>query len=229
MQQIPVSHLPTFPDIIIWSPFLVLLLFQCLHYVRKVSWANTERARESGTRVCLNEIDKKYVLDRGNQQTEKYFTNTMYHWFQYDFSLEMWQLQQDIMDKRWCPCMWWWLNITCLVCTSKDCCSGGKCVGTQPNCLAPCEECCNDACRVKSGYCEIFERGRKTCFINGGSRPKRPCQVMLLRDVNFLKSPCYYIRPLPSLNRTSKTQFSTIMSPTNFLLKSLASMYRVEK
>ena len=79
MQQIPVSHLPTFPDIIIWSPFLVLLLFQCLHYVRKVSWANTEGARESGTRVCLNEIDKKYVLDRGNQQTEKYFTNTMYH------------------------------------------------------------------------------------------------------------------------------------------------------
>ena len=229
MQQIPVSHLPTFPDIIIRSPFLVLLLFQCLHYVRKVSWANTERARESGTRVCLNEIDKNYVLDRGNQQTEKYFTNTMYHWFQYDFSLEMWQLQQDIMDKRWCPCMWWWLNITCLVCTSKDCCSGGKCVGTQPNCLAPCEECCNDACRVKSGYCEIFERGRKTCFINGGSRPKRPYQVMLLRDGNFLKSPCYYIRPLPSLNRTSKTQFSTIMSPTNFLLKSLASMYRVEK
>ena len=45
MQQIPISHLPIFPDIIILDTFLVLLLFQCLHYVRKVSWANTERAR----------------------------------------------------------------------------------------------------------------------------------------------------------------------------------------
>ena len=34
---------------------------------------------------------------------------------------------------------------------------------------------------------------------------------------------------LPSLTRTSMTQFSTSMSPTNFSLKSLASMHRVEK
>ena len=50
-------------------------------------------------------------------------------------------------------------------------------------------------------------------------------RVLALRLIQLLSRQAL----LPSLTRTSKAQFSTIMSPTNFLLKSLASMYRVEK
>ncbi|PFX11922.1 hypothetical protein AWC38_SpisGene24199, partial [Stylophora pistillata] len=61
-------------------------------------------------------------------------------------------------------------------CTKNDRCSAGKCIGTPLNCLSPCEECYNDACRMKSGYCLIFEKGTKTCVSDGNSRSGRPCQ-----------------------------------------------------
>ena len=63
-------------------------------------------------------------------------------------------------------------------CTRNDRCSSGSCIGTPFTCLY-CEECYNDACRVKSGYCTIVHGGTKTCFSHGSLRPGYPCQVIL--------------------------------------------------
>ena len=61
-------------------------------------------------------------------------------------------------------------------CTRNDRCSSGKCIGTAFTCLS-CEECYNDACRVKPGYCAILVWGSKTCFSHRNLRPYYPCQV----------------------------------------------------
>ena len=61
-------------------------------------------------------------------------------------------------------------------CTRNDRCSGGACSGTPFTCL-PCEECYNDACRVKPGYCVIQDGGVKKCFTHGTLRPGYQCQV----------------------------------------------------
>lgn len=61
-------------------------------------------------------------------------------------------------------------------CTKNDRCSNGVCSGTPFTCL-PCEECYNDACRVKPGYCVINDGGTRKCFNHGAIRPGYPCQV----------------------------------------------------
>ncbi|XP_068693727.1 uncharacterized protein [Montipora foliosa] len=60
-------------------------------------------------------------------------------------------------------------------CTRNDRCSSGSCAGTPFTCLS-CEECYNDACRVKAGFCAIVEGGVKKCFSHGDLRPGYPCQ-----------------------------------------------------
>ncbi|XP_020602178.1 neurogenic locus Notch protein-like, partial [Orbicella faveolata] len=60
-------------------------------------------------------------------------------------------------------------------CTKNDRCSNGVCSGTPFTCL-PCEECYNDACRVKPGYCVINDGGTRKCFNHGDIRPGYPCQ-----------------------------------------------------
>ncbi|PFX19966.1 Versican core protein [Stylophora pistillata] len=60
-------------------------------------------------------------------------------------------------------------------CTRNDRCSSGACSGTPFSCLS-CEECYNDACRVKPGYCVINEGGRRQCFRHGALRPGHQCQ-----------------------------------------------------
>ncbi|KAJ7365983.1 hypothetical protein OS493_002725 [Desmophyllum pertusum] len=62
-----------------------------------------------------------------------------------------------------------------IACTRNDRCSSGRCIGTPFTCLS-CEECYNDACRVKPGYCTIIVGGSKTCFSHGNLRPGYPCQ-----------------------------------------------------
>ena len=57
-----------------------------------------------------------------------------------------------------------------VACTRNDRCSGGGCSGTSFTCL-PCEECYNDACSVKPGYCVIQDGGVKKCFTHGTLRP----------------------------------------------------------
>ena len=61
-------------------------------------------------------------------------------------------------------------------CTKSDRCSNGVCSGTLFTCLS-CEECYNDACRVKPGFCVINDGGSRTCFNHGDLRPGYPCQV----------------------------------------------------
>ncbi|XP_068691216.1 prestalk protein-like [Montipora foliosa] len=63
-----------------------------------------------------------------------------------------------------------------VACTRNDSCSSGTCAGTPYTCLS-CEECNNDTCRVKEGFCAIGEGGSKTCFNHGDLRPGYPCQV----------------------------------------------------
>ncbi|XP_068740144.1 latent-transforming growth factor beta-binding protein 4-like [Montipora capricornis] len=60
-------------------------------------------------------------------------------------------------------------------CTRNDRCSSGSCAGTPFTCLS-CEECHNDACHLKAGFCAIVEGGTKTCFSHGDLRPEYPCQ-----------------------------------------------------
>ena len=64
-----------------------------------------------------------------------------------------------------------------VACTRNDRCSSGSCAGTPFTCLS-CEECYNDACRVKAGFCAIVEGGVKKCFSHGDLRPGYPCQVI---------------------------------------------------
>ena len=61
-------------------------------------------------------------------------------------------------------------------CTRNDRCSNGGCVGTPFTCLS-CEECYNDACRVKTGWCVIQDGNVKKCFRHGSLRPGYQCQV----------------------------------------------------
>ena len=61
-------------------------------------------------------------------------------------------------------------------CTKSDRCSNGVCSGTPFTCLS-CEECYNDACRVKPGFCVINDGGSRKCFDHGDLRPGYPCQV----------------------------------------------------
>ncbi|KAL9987476.1 hypothetical protein ACROYT_G001789 [Oculina patagonica] len=74
-----------------------------------------------------------------------------------------------------------WYNVSALscndgiACTRNDHCSNGRCIGTPFTCLW-CEECYNDACRVKPGYCTINVGGVKTCFRHENLRPGYPCQ-----------------------------------------------------
>ena len=63
-----------------------------------------------------------------------------------------------------------------VACTRNDRCSGGVCSGTPFTCLS-CEECYNDACSVKPGYCVIQDGGVKKCFAQGTLRPGSQCQV----------------------------------------------------
>ena len=70
-------------------------------------------------------------------------------------------------------------------CTKNDRCSNGVCSGTPFSCL-PCEECYNDACRVKPGYCVINEGGRRQCFRHGALRPGHQCQVKYLAAMKLL-------------------------------------------
>ena len=63
-----------------------------------------------------------------------------------------------------------------VACTKNDRCSNGVCSGTPFTCL-PCEECYNDACRVKPGFCVINDGGTRKCFNHGALRPGYPCQV----------------------------------------------------
>ncbi|XP_073243741.1 uncharacterized protein [Porites lutea] len=56
-------------------------------------------------------------------------------------------------------------------CTRNDRCFSGNYIGTSI-CLSPCEECRNDACHVKDGYCAIAN----TCFTDGSPRPVYSCQ-----------------------------------------------------
>ncbi|KAJ7389371.1 hypothetical protein OS493_032228, partial [Desmophyllum pertusum] len=62
-----------------------------------------------------------------------------------------------------------------IACTRNDHCSNGGCIGTSFTCLS-CEECYNDACRVKPGYCTINVGGLKTCFDHGDLRSGYQCQ-----------------------------------------------------
>ena len=64
-------------------------------------------------------------------------------------------------------------------CTRNDRCLNGRCIGTPFTCLL-CEECYNDVCRVKPGYCTIMVGGVKTCFSHGNLRPGYPCQVIIM-------------------------------------------------
>ena len=64
-----------------------------------------------------------------------------------------------------------------IACTRNDHCFSGTCIGTPFTCLY-CEECYNDACRVKPGYCTIaVGNASATCFSHGDLRPGFPCQV----------------------------------------------------
>lgn len=63
-----------------------------------------------------------------------------------------------------------------VACTKNDRCSNGACSGTPFTCLV-CEECYNDACRVKAGFCVINDGGTRKCFKHGAVRPGYPCQV----------------------------------------------------
>lgn len=63
-----------------------------------------------------------------------------------------------------------------VACTRNDRCSNGVCAGTPFSCL-PCEECYNDTCRVKPGFCLINDSGTQQCFNHGDVRPGYPCQV----------------------------------------------------
>ena len=67
-------------------------------------------------------------------------------------------------------------------CTKNDHCSNGVCSGTPFSCLQ-CEECHNDACRVKPGYCVINEGGTRQCFNHGVLRPGHQCQVIWLASL----------------------------------------------
>ncbi|XP_020632779.1 prestalk protein-like [Orbicella faveolata] len=62
-----------------------------------------------------------------------------------------------------------------VACTKNDRCSNGACSGTPFTCLV-CEECYNDACRVKAGFCVINDGGTRKCFKHGAVRPGYPCQ-----------------------------------------------------
>ena len=61
-------------------------------------------------------------------------------------------------------------------CTKSDRCSNGVCSGTPFTCLS-CEECYNDACRVKPGFCVINDGGSRKCFNHEDLRSGYPCQV----------------------------------------------------
>ncbi|XP_066021598.1 protein crumbs homolog 1-like isoform X2 [Pocillopora verrucosa] len=69
-------------------------------------------------------------------------------------------------------------NLPCTdgtACTKNDRCSNGVCSGTPFSCL-PCEECHNDVCRVKPGYCVINASGIRQCYDHGSLRPGHQCQ-----------------------------------------------------
>ena len=70
-----------------------------------------------------------------------------------------------------------------VACTRNDHCSNGRCIGTPFSCLS-CEECYNDACRIKPGHCIIIVAGVRTCFAHGELRPGYPCQVIVV-SVNY--------------------------------------------
>ena len=69
-----------------------------------------------------------------------------------------------------------------VACTKNDRCSNGVCFGTPFTCL-PCEECYNDTCRVKPGFCVINDGRSQKCFNHGDIRPGYPCQVKQLTTV----------------------------------------------
>ncbi|XP_068693813.1 SCO-spondin-like isoform X2 [Montipora foliosa] len=62
-----------------------------------------------------------------------------------------------------------------VACTRNDRCSNGSCAGTPFTCLS-CEECYNEACHVKTGFCAIQEGWKKVCSSHGDIRPGYPCQ-----------------------------------------------------
>ncbi|PFX19963.1 hypothetical protein AWC38_SpisGene15613 [Stylophora pistillata] len=68
-------------------------------------------------------------------------------------------------------------------CTRNDHCSNGRCIGTPFSCLS-CEECYNDACRIKPGHCIIIVAGVRTCFAHGERRPGYPCQQCDSNNIN---------------------------------------------
>lgn len=60
-------------------------------------------------------------------------------------------------------------------CTKNDQCSNGVCSGTPFTCLS-CEECYNETCQVKPGFCAINDGGTRKCTNGGALRPGYPCQ-----------------------------------------------------
>ena len=62
------------------------------------------------------------------------------------------------------------------LCTKNDQCSNGVCSGMPFTCLS-CEECYNDTCQLKPGFCTINDGGTRKCVNGGALRPGYPCQV----------------------------------------------------
>lgn len=69
-------------------------------------------------------------------------------------------------------------------CTKNDQCSNGVCSGIPFTCLS-CEECYNETCRVKPGFCVINDGGSRKCINGGTLRAGYPCQVKELLSIAY--------------------------------------------